>query len=494
MVIANISLIAWREIRQIARTRSFLLTLFILPAALAVSLMASWANGHPPPARVLIVGYPERVQALREALRIEEGRRSMTALARSLARHAPNAPETKRLAACREWCTNTEVLRYQTAGGARAVLATLSVADQAAMRDYSDPSPDMTFANPSSIGSESPESQLSLLRPRLDSKGADRLDYVIRIAPVTAHAPPQIVVLSNKDRNDAFLATLQNALVVAQALSIDRTDGLRSSEWPNARVRVFKSTGASSSVSLKSVLPFSAAYLLLVSLLVTGSWMLQGVIEERANKLLEAILACVSPTELMYGKLAGTVAIGLAVITFWICSAIAMVIILGPKLGAGSAGGLGDVLSPSLTTLSSPLVQLAIPYFFVVGFIMVAMIFLAIGAVSDSFREAQGFLSPVLLVIILPFSLLARSLLSGGSGLAIEIMTWVPIYTPFAVLARLGSDISPIEIIGAGAVLAAFVVLELFVLGRIFRRSLLKAGERVTLFRLAKLVTASKVD
>ncbi|HEV3447002.1 MAG TPA: ABC transporter permease, partial [Gemmataceae bacterium] len=54
-----------------------------------------------------------------------------------------------------------------------------------------------------------------------------------------------------------------------------------------------------------SILPLALAYLLLASMMITGSMMLQGLVEERSNKLLEAVLACVSPRELMIGKLVG---------------------------------------------------------------------------------------------------------------------------------------------------------------------------------------------
>ena len=65
---------------------------------------------------------------------------------------------------------------------------------------------------------------------------------------------------------------------------------------------------------VRSILPLAAAYLLMMGLMLSGSWMLQGTVEERSNKLLETVLACVSPEELMYGKLLGTVGVGLSMI------------------------------------------------------------------------------------------------------------------------------------------------------------------------------------
>jgi hypothetical protein len=86
---------------------------------------------------------------------------------------------------------------------------------------------------------------------------------------------------------------------------------------------------------------------------------------------------------------------------------------------------------------------------------------------------------PVLLLIIMPISILMQSVLGGNSGgVLIEVLTWVPIWTPFGVLARLGLGIPTWEVIGTGIVLAAFTAAEIVLLGRLFRASLLAQGQR----------------
>jgi ABC-2 type transport system permease protein len=120
-------------------------------------------------------------------------------------------------------------------------------------------------------------------------------------------------------------------------------------------------------------------------------------------------------------------------------------------------------------------------YFFIVGYVTIAVLFLAIGAMSDSMREAQGYLMPVLFAILLPITLLIQAIIGGSGGIALEVLTWVPIWTPFTVLARLGVGIPTWEVIGSGLLLAAFTTLELVFLGRVFRASLLAQGQRPSL-------------
>ena len=106
---------------------------------------------------------------------------------------------------------------------------------------------------------------------------------------------------------------------------------------------------------------------------------------------------------------------------------------------------------------------------------------LAIGGMSDSMREAQGYLMPVLLAILMPITFLMQAIIAGTGGVMVEILTWVPLWTPFAVLARLGVGIPTWEVIGSGLVLAAFTALSLIMVGRLFRASLLAQGQRPNL-------------
>ena len=116
----------------------------------------------------------------------------------------------------------------------------------------------------------------------------------------------------------------------------------------------------------------------------------------------------------------------------------------------------------------------------------ISVLFLAIGAMSDSMRDAQGYLMPVIMLILLPITVLMQAVLAGGTGgVLMEVLTWVPIWTPFAVLARLGLGIPTWEVVATGTMLAAFTALELVMLGRLFRESLLAQGQRPSLAEIA---------
>ncbi len=218
-----------------------------------------------------------------------------------------------------------------------------------------------------------------------------------------------------------------------------------------------------------SVLPLAFAYLLLVSMMITGSMMLQGLVEERANKLLEAVLACVSPRELMIGKLVGISAIGLSIVGIW---ALATVVIV--QVNPSSPLGF---LIPALASLwQTPGIAAAMFFYFLAGFLTIGMIFLAIALVRDSMQEAQAYLMPLALLIAVPSVLLASVISRDPNGLLPRIFSWIPIYTPVVMLARLQSGVSSLDLFGTAAVLVLFGVLELLVLARLFETNLIQTG------------------
>ena len=116
-------------------------------------------------------------------------------------------------------------------------------------------------------------------------------------------------------------------------------------------------------------------------------------------------------------------------------------------------------------------------FYFLSGYVVLSMLFLAIGSVSDSMQDAQAYLTPVILLIMIPVVIVMQAAMRGPDEFIVHLLSWIPLYTPFAMLARLGTGVSALEIAGTGVLLIGFMWLELVFLGRLFRASLLGAGK-----------------
>jgi ABC-type Na+ efflux pump permease subunit len=164
--------------------------------------------------------------------------------------------------------------------------------------------------------------------------------------------------------------------------------------------------------------------------------------------------------------------------------------------GVGAAlfapGFLADVLKPSLTALAHPGIIAAMIFYFLSGYLVVSILFLAIGSVSDSMQDAQPYLMPVMMFVMLPVIFLIQATVRTPDAALVHVLSWIPLYTPFAMLVRMGTGVPLWEMAGTGVVLVLFMGLEFLMLGRLFRASLLAAGQPSRAELLARMLTASR--
>jgi len=492
-MIKHILLVAAREYRQIASTRSFWLTLLIIPLALAAGPLLSRFADKPHTETVMLVDQSggQVAAAIGHRIELDHQRDVMNALSHYVDRHnlkraAPGALWAEK----GRWYSDADVENFIAAGGKKAAIARIAGVSRADADAFEAPDQEYRIvATPPAIAAAPAGSIDGLLAPYLrpaDKAGHKPIDYVV-LVPRDFGTSPAVRLWANGVPRASFVAALQGVLTSQLRTRYLLANGLAApaaaaaaSLAPAIAVTTPPEGSGRERVVIRSILPLISAYILLMSLILSGSWMLQGAIEERSNKLLETVLACITPNELMYGKLVGTVAVGLSMVATWV--------VCGLFAAFATHGAIADLIRPAIEPVSTPGSIAAILFFFVAGYLMVSMIFLVIGAMSDSMREAQGFLTPVLLIIMLPVTLLVQAVLRDTGGPIIEVLTWFPLYTPFAVLARLGTGIPTWEMLGAGGTLLLFIVIEVVALGRIFRASLLSGSGRPSLAELARLV------
>lgn len=485
----RILLVAQREFRQITRTRSFWITLLLLPIALAVGPIAQRFLHKDQADRLVVIDRTGggEAAAIRQRFALDAGRTTLAALSRYVQRrHLERADPAAPWASHDRWYADAEVQAFLAAGGVDAARAKLRTVSPEDADGFTAPKPDLVVVPASAGLASTPDAKLdAALQPLLHpaDEDAKSIDYAVFIPAGFGRSP--LVRLWSGGRPDAdVMAPLQDVLtrdlrqryLLANGVSPAAAAAAGQIAPALAIAAPPPGGGQRETMLVRSILPLAAAYLLMMSLMLSGSWMLQGTVEERSNKLLETVLACVSPEELMIGKLLGLVGVGLSMIAVWIgCGLIA---------AYAGQGAISDFIRPALAPLTAPGTIAALVYFFVVGFVSTSIFFLAVGAMSDSMRDAQGYLTPMMLLIVMPVFVLIQAVLSGGGGVGIEVLTWVPFWTPFAVLARLGTGMPTWEVIGTGVMLAAFVGLELALLGRLFRASLLASGGRPSLATL----------
>ena len=478
----NVLIVAGREFRQIIAMKSFWLTLILIPLALALGPILTGTLDDADATKVMLIDRSggETASAVEQRFAVEQDRSILTSLARYVRRHDleradPQAP----WAQFDRWYTEEDIAAYQNAGGLTAALEQIDAVKEADTPEFQPDPADYEFVQPSALLAQAEGDALqSAVDEVIDPPEGDELaDYVVLIGE-NYPQQPLVRLWSNDTPRSSFVATLQEVLtidlrgrlLVSQGVNAQTSAAIQSTQAAIAVTVPPPGDGAREALLIRSIVPLALAYILMMSLMLSGSWMLQSSVEERSNKLLESLLACVRAEQLMWGKLIGSVAVGLSMILFWvICAGIAVFV---------AQGAVADFIRPALEPVSSPWMVLTIIYFFVAGYIAISIIFLAIGSMSDSMSEAQGFLMPVMFAILLPVTFVLQAILLDNSGYLVQTLTWLPLWAPFTVLGRLGTGIEIWEVVGSGLVLAGFIVLEFIYLGRLFRASLLATGQK----------------
>ncbi|MEJ2869004.1 ABC transporter permease [Actinomycetospora sp. OC33-EN08] len=207
------------------------------------------------------------------------------------------------------------------------------------------------------------------------------------------------------------------------------------------------------------------AFLLFFSIQTYGAMVAQGVVEEKSSRVVELVLATVAPWQLLLGKVLGLGAVGLT----------QLVILGGVGLAvAGSAGLL--VAGAGLTgTLVSVLT------WYLIGFALYATIYAALGSLVSRQEDTQSVLTPVSIVVLIGFVAGFNLVLSAPTSTALAVLSLVPPWTPLILPARIAlGDVPVWQVVLAYALTLAFTAGVLWLAGRIYARSVLRTGARVS--------------
>ena len=215
------------------------------------------------------------------------------------------------------------------------------------------------------------------------------------------------------------------------------------------------------------IFPVVFSLLLALSIIFSSTYLLQGLGEEKENRLIEILLSSVSARQLLTGKVLGLGAAGLAQVVVWVVSAPLLL-----SLASSSIGGFISTIQ-----LPANFLVLAVVYF-ILGYLLFAVLSAGIGAISSSSREGQQLIGIFTLPLLIPLWFMSLLILFPDNPVWV-VLTIFPVTAPVAALVRLGvSDIPAWQLAASIAVLGLSIIGALLLTSRVFRTYLLMYGKR----------------
>ncbi|HXU45068.1 MAG TPA: ABC transporter permease [Thermoanaerobaculia bacterium] len=256
-------------------------------------------------------------------------------------------------------------------------------------------------------------------------------------------------------------------------------DLLRGTELETVRV---SATGNRREVGLAGAAVAYIIFLMLfVAIQIWGQQVMTGVLEEKSSRIVEVLVSAVKPFDLMLGKLLGICAVGLTQFGIWIATAAVV-----------TAGPIAAMLAFLPEGVSLPPLGVAAVFhlavFFVLGFLVFASLYAALGAAFNDIREAQQMAGPLIIVLMVPVFLAARIINDPDSPLSIGF-SLVPLFAPLLMALRIAIHMPPAwQVLLSEALTAGFVLFMVWACARIYRVGILMYGKKPTLGEIARWV------
>jgi ABC-2 type transport system permease protein len=266
----------------------------------------------------------------------------------------------------------------------------------------------------------------------------------------------------------------------------------------------------------EEVLAGGLVYVLLILLYIAtilyGVQVAQGVIEEKANRIMEVMIGAVRPSQLLAGKIFGIGALALTqMVIFALASAgaavvLAMVVasIMTPNEAANLAhraataqasmpgGAMGAPNVSSTMVGAIPLATLIyVVVFFLLGFFSYAALFAGVGALCSRAEDVQQYNGVIMIPIIGAYFVATIALAGDPDKPFVVVASMIPLLSPMVMFTRVALSSVPLWQVGLSIALSVAAIWGLTLLAaKLYRVGVLMYGKPPKLSELWRAVRA----
>lgn len=217
-----------------------------------------------------------------------------------------------------------------------------------------------------------------------------------------------------------------------------------------------------------------AGILLFISLQTFGTYVLTGVVEEKATAVVEVLLVRARGSQMLAGKVIG---IGMAaLLQFALAIAAALV-----SLAISDVEVPGEIWSALPMTL----------VWFLGGYALYSTLFALAGSLVSRQEDAQAAAMPIMSVLLLAY-VMVFTFGSDPESTVSTVMSVLPPIAPLLMPMRMAAGAaSVVEVVVALVLLAAAILAAWAVTGRIYEQVLLRRGTRISWRDAASLIRQS---
>lgn len=332
--------------------------------------------------------------------------------------------------------------------------------------------------------------------------------YAIVILPQNLASSQQLTIFSSKPVNTSLVGGIQSDLnteithrnvarlgVPDIQAKIDRCQARVNVAQVQCNDEGKKSNGSAEIAQAVGMVLAMVSYMFV---LLYGAMIMNGVIEEKTNRIVEVIVSSCKPSELLIGKIVGVGLVGLTQLLIWgvLLIATAMAFGMGGLIlgGSGASEAItavsamqgGAPVDADLAAIIGALASidwieliLSFALYGIGGFLLFGSLFAAFGSAVDQPNDASQFTAPVIMI----------EMLSLWAGIACTqnpdgpLSMWcsmIPFTSPIVMMVRLPYSIPFWQLALSVVILYGTSYVFILLAARIYRRGILMYGKKAS--------------
>ena len=256
-----------------------------------------------------------------------------------------------------------------------------------------------------------------------------------------------------------------------------------------AEIMAVTPTGVTEALGKDQMQNFFYTYIMIFALymviLLYGQMVATSVATEKSSRAMELLVTSARPTSMMFGKVLAACIAGFSQLVLVFGTAILLYNLNREALSHPLIASIFDI----------PLsLFLYLIVFFVLGFLIYAFLFGAIGSTASKLEDINTSVMPITFLFIIAFMVVMFSMSAGSvDNIAMQICSYVPFTSPMAMFTRICmSTVAWYEILVSIAVLVASVIGVGVLSARIYRVGVLLYGTPPKLGKILRAVFKQK--
>ena len=332
-------------------------------------------------------------------------------------------------------------------------------------------------------------------------------DMALYVPPTQLNIPSNAVVYSIRQvpmEVEAYISNVMEKEIEDQKLMANGVDPeIVSAVKTNVNLQIMrmdeKGNEKETFTKVQFTLGIFLAMLVYMFIIFFGGQVMQGVAEEKTNRIIEVIISSVKPFQLMMGKVIGVSLVALTQFVLWILLTGIFYVGFSAYIGISHPDMIsqGTVMAQEITNndiMSNESVQSIVQIaqsidfgtiitcflvFFILGYLLYATLYAAIGSLVDNNTDSQQFSLPITVPLIIAIISSFYIVNNPDSSLAVWF-SMIPFTSPISMMVRIPFGVPIWQVVVSAVILAGTFVLMTWIAAKIYRTGILMYGKKLS--------------